>query len=246
MNSELHAVFGTNLGPARNLGSGNSVIGSSDKGPIRFYDDDRVVCAGPAGTGQGVFDNCSGAPLVSNLVGNFALNDSLDVAKIDGITCDGNVGGQAITVLAGGIPIVVADTCDMLFHSFERPSLNNLGAVAFFATLEIPGPISFHAIATGGAPSDIVIRRGDALFGSSVIALNVDVGRSLNNAGQIAFFAELADGRELIVRADPFHEPPPPPPPPPPEVLSGPSGFVMLAAGLLVIVGAAFTRRSAS
>jgi hypothetical protein len=49
--------------------------------------------------------------------------------------------------------------------------------------------------------NDRVITRGDTLFGSTVTGLSL-FANSLNNNGQIAFTATLADGRQVIVRAN--------------------------------------------
>jgi hypothetical protein len=59
-----------------------------------------------------------------------------------------------------------------------------------------------QGIFTGPDPvADKVIRTGDPLFGSTVTAVNFEHG--LNDAGQIVFLAELADGTRGVFRADP-------------------------------------------
>ena len=86
------------------------------------------------------------------------------------------------------------------FSSFHpRPSINDKDTVAFVAGLKTGG----FGIFTGPDPvTDVVIAEGDSLFGSTVTFLKL--GRqALNNAGQIAFEASLANGTVGIFRADP-------------------------------------------
>ena len=80
----------------------------------------------------------------------------------------------------------------------ETVALNDGGGFA----LLIAG--SDHSgVYSGGDPvADKILAGGDSLCGSTV--LNVDFQRfGLNDAGQIAFWADLQDGRSLIVRAEP-------------------------------------------
>jgi hypothetical protein len=81
------------------------------------------------------------------------------------------------------------------------PAINNRGVVAFEAN-----KFEFHAIYTGVNPTtDRVIQTGDALDGSTVLQLSTGShGRFLNDAGQVAFWAQLTDGRVGIYRADPL------------------------------------------
>ena len=73
--------------------------------------------------------------------------------------------------------------------------------------------------------TDTVIKEGDALDGSVVTFLRTGQ-RALNDAGQIAFYAELANGRRGIYVFTPVPEP----------------GLVLAAAGLLGLAGAARPR----
>jgi hypothetical protein len=52
--------------------------------------------------------------------------------------------------------------------------------------------------------TDAVVAVGDSLAGSSVSLLALG---DVNDAGQIALYAKLVDGRDLVVRADPVPEP---------------------------------------
>jgi hypothetical protein len=110
---------------------------------------------------------------------------------------------QAIITGSGGDLTVVADTSGPFsdFGFFGGPSINDSGEVAFNATLD--GAFG-SGIYTGSDPlTDSVIEVGDAL-GGSIVTNALICSEGLNNAGQIAFVAQLEDGRTLIVRADPI------------------------------------------
>jgi len=78
-------------------------------------------------------------------------------------------------------------------------------------------------IFTGPDPGgDRVIATGDPLFGSIVVGLDF-TPTGLNDAGQIAFAATLADGRQVVARAD--------------LVVPEPSTLVLVAVGILSLVG---------
>jgi hypothetical protein len=125
--------------------------------------------------------------------GNPALNDSGEVAFAATLAS----GGSGVFAGDGGPVTTVALTGDA-FLGFADPSLNARGEVAFAATLP-----DGTGIFTGPDPeADRVIATGDELSGSVV----TDVGffrQGLNDAGQVAFFARLANGTEGIFRADP-------------------------------------------
>ena len=100
---------------------------------------------------------------------------------------------------------VVTNNAASPFSDLFTPSINNTGAVAFLAELRNGG----EGIFTGpDAVANKVIAIGDPLFGSAVTALRFG-GQGLNDAGQITFWATLADNREVIVRADPLAVPEP-------------------------------------
>jgi hypothetical protein len=82
--------------------------------------------------------------------------------------------------------------------------VNNHGTVAFQALLRAGGT----GIYTGPDPdANRVIATGDPLFGSTVTDIRAPFvfgsqGQGLNDAGQLVFDAELADGRIVVARAD--------------------------------------------
>jgi hypothetical protein len=83
----------------------------------------------------------------------------------------------------------------------DAPALNSRGEVAFEGTTWM----GLLGIFTGGDPvADRVIAVDDPLDGSTVQALDgLAFDAALNDRGQIAFIATLADGRTGVYRADP-------------------------------------------
>jgi hypothetical protein len=105
-------------------------------------------------------------------------------------------------VILSGKPgqfITIATSEGPRFSFFGVTGINNGGTVAFLGVLEEGGA----GIFTGADPAaDKVIQTGDALDGSTVTNVFAS-NKSLNNGGQLVFFAELEDGRQGIFRADP-------------------------------------------
>lgn len=124
---------------------------------------------------------------------SFSLNDSDTVAFAASL--DDGSGG--IFTSNGGSLTPLVDTSGA-FSSFFSPAINNNGIVAFGAELDT----GKSGIFTGSDPvADKVIAVGDQLFGSTVTSLDFSP-KGFNDAGQLAFFAELADGTSGIFRAD--------------------------------------------
>jgi hypothetical protein len=91
------------------------------------------------------------------------------------------------------------DPASQVFTDSEHPSLNNSGAVAFFAR-KAGGGSGIFVERTGGASPVALIQTGDTLFGSTVTAL--DLGRfALNDHLQLAFQYTLMDGRSGVAIA---------------------------------------------
>jgi hypothetical protein len=108
-------------------------------------------------------------------------------------------GGVGIFTGKGGPLTTIVDSSGPFEGFSVRPSINDKGIVAFVASLRTGG----LGIFTGPDPvTDSVIAPGDALFGSTVTFVGIE-RQSLNNTGQIAFFASLADGTIGIFCADP-------------------------------------------
>jgi Arylsulfotransferase (ASST) len=127
-----------------------------------------------------------------------SINDAGTVAFLATLTA----GGQAVLTGNGGPLTVVADTTGP-FSGFigNVAAINNAGVVAFAATLKDGS----SGVFTGPDPAaDKIIATGDPLFGSTVVSIDATPfpPRGLNNAGQLTFLAQLADGRTVLVRAD--------------------------------------------
>ena len=104
-------------------------------------------------------------------------------------------------VSTGGNVHAVADATGHFISFGYAPAINVEGTIAFLGTTR-SGTVG---IFTGSDPDDDrVIAIGDDLDGSTVFDLSVLSFRTgLNNGGQIAFIAQLADGRTGVYRADP-------------------------------------------
>lgn len=132
--------------------------------------------------------------------GDPVINDGgtiADVAILDN-------GVQIISGKAGAI-IARNDPSGPAFANAEHPSINNHGAVAFYAfpNLDPNEPTGIFLEVSGGNAVIPVIRPGDALFGSTVSA--VDLGRfALNDRFEAVFQYALTDGRTGIAIAA-FH-----------------------------------------
>ncbi len=140
-----------------------------------------------------IFTSRGGEPtsIVENPASALGVNDNGDVALSS---------GDAIRLLdrASGLLTTIADTSGS-FNSLSTPAINNDREVAFTATLNS----GEKGIFTGADPvEDKVVATGDTLEGSTVTDLNF-LRSGLNNNGQIAFYAHLADGTQGIFRAEP-------------------------------------------
>ena len=81
-------------------------------------------------------------------------------------------------------------------HFFQGVDINNAGTVAYLANFDAGGSGVF-------VDNQPVIETGDSLLGSTVVDLNF-LNKGLNDQGEIAFWASLADGRSGVFRADPL------------------------------------------
>ena len=83
---------------------------------------------------------------------------------------------------------------------FSAHAVNNEGQIVFSALLDT----GEEGLFTGPFPvTDKVIMRGDELFGARITDELGVSNQSLNDAGQVAFFARHEDGTQGIYRADP-------------------------------------------
>jgi hypothetical protein len=120
------------------------------------------------------------------------------------ISANRTAGGQVLLVARNGTLTPFVDTTGAYLQIIGagEVSINNGGKIVFGATLDAGGRGFFE----GPDPvADKIIAIGDALAGSTVVSfpMNSMNPRGLNNAGQFLFRADLADGRRILVRADP-------------------------------------------
>jgi hypothetical protein len=177
-------------------GLGDPII--NDQGTVAFI-------AGLSGGGQGIFTG-SGGPLtlIADTSGPFLgfsvfpVINSLGTVAFEAAT---NAGVRGIFTTADGSFTAMVDSSGP-FSSFGFLSISNLGAVAFQAVLDT----GVEGIFTGpDSVNDKVIAIGDPLFGSAVTGLSF-FREGLNDMGQVAFRATLADGRQVVVQANPVPE----------------------------------------
>jgi hypothetical protein len=180
--------------------------------PIIQRNGDEVSFRGTLNTGQGGVFQGDGATTrtiattggtYSAFVGSVTDNDEGMVAFIADLTA----GGQAIVEGDGAHLATIADTTSGQFSSFlgNSATINNNGQVVFAANLVGGGSGIFIA---QHHKVDEIIGTGDPLFGSTVTSFTANpfAPRGFNNEGQLGFAANLADGRTVIVRADPVPE----------------------------------------
>jgi hypothetical protein len=126
--------------------------------------------------------------------GTPVINDQGAVAFMANL----DAGGSGIFKVVDAQTSTIVDSSGA-YESFQNVSLNDEGAIAFLATLDD----GTTGIFTGSKPeTDKIIAVGDSLLGSTVVELSM-FREALNNAGQVAFYAALADGSEVIVQANP-------------------------------------------
>ena len=187
----------TTIAHVSSLLGGTSI---NDRGTVAF-------ATNPIMPGAGLFTG-NGGPLTTII----ALSGS-DVSQVVDHSINGNgsvafeafllAGGMAILTGSGGPLTTIADSRGP-FSFLSGPSINGEGTVAFLARLDAGGAGIFIG---PDVEADRIIGTGDRLFGSPVNFVEFGGGQSLNDAGQIAFRAGLADGRVVLVRADPIPEP---------------------------------------
>jgi hypothetical protein len=153
------------------------------------------------GDGGPVTTVATSGPVYSSFVGG-EINDAGTLA----ISANLTGGGQAVVVAQGGSLTRFVDTMGAYRQFFAgQLSINNGGHIVFEADLAAGG----RGIFQGPDPvADKILATGDELFGSTVVDFptNPLSPRGLNNAGQIGFSVRLADGRTVLVRADPVPE----------------------------------------
>ena len=105
---------------------------------------------------------------------------------------DGSIGQPSLNELEQ----VASTTGPFSSFGFGGPSLNDLGHVAFQATLD---DFASSGVFTGAGP---VLQTGDTIGARTVASVN-GCREMLNPRGQVALTVQFADGGEAILRADP-------------------------------------------
>ena len=138
-----------------------------------------------------------------------SLSGNGTVAFVAGVNGrDGGVFG--VYKSSGGLLTTIADLSGPFssfgFNSFNsgQPSINDTGTVAFLAGLDVGG---FGIYTGNGTGTNEVIGSGDALFGSTVSAVQISP-TSLNDAGQVAFYYRLANAPLASLSPTPSPSPP--------------------------------------
>lgn len=189
----IGAFFGVDV-----AGNDNTFVASAGPNPGAFH----YIVKGNGGPLTTIIDVTNPASLVGSLSTNPAINAAGTVAFIAQESGGGPLG---IYVGDGGPLTKLVDTTGPYqnFNSSYGVGIDGAGNIAFLATLDVGNTTG---IFTGPDPlTDKVIMVGDPLFGSVVTGLSF-AQQGLSNNGQIAFWASLQDGRQVIVRAEPVSD----------------------------------------
>ncbi|WP_218080145.1 DUF7453 family protein [Anthocerotibacter panamensis] len=197
-NGGVLTTIATDSGPFAGF---SNTVAINNSGTVAFR---ALLDAGV--NGEGIFSVNGGATttIVDNLNGAFSSfgNPSLSSVGSTSFLATTSTGAGVYSV-SGGALVTIADnfSANTPFQGFvggNGTAINSLGTVAFRANLRGGG----GGIFVGSDPlTDSVIRIGDALFGSTVTNLQLG-SQSLNDNNQLTFLATLADGRQVLTRAD--------------------------------------------
>jgi hypothetical protein len=161
-----------------------------------------TLTGGPDGVFRGDGLHTETIVTAGNTYSSFLGSEINDEGTV-GIIANLTAGGQAIVIAKDGTLTTFVDTSGPFSHVAEgKLSISNLEGAVFGADLAAGGTGIFN----GPDPvADKVLATGDALLGSTVADFPVNYlnPRGLNNAGQVIFRVNLADGRTVLVRADP-------------------------------------------
>lgn len=143
-------------------------------------------------------------PVPNQADGPPVLNDAGTVAFQTSFLDDAGFFVTAIVKGDGVGPLTTVVDSSGAFNLFHSQAINNDGAVAFSATLD-SDELGIPSIFVGSSRKDRVIGPGDKLDGGIVADLRFCDG--LNDAGELAFIAELEDRdggtRMAVFRATP-------------------------------------------
>ena len=131
------------------------------------------------------------------------INDAGAVVVQAVLTDQENGVEKRIVKLQSGKSETIASTHGPFKEFFSHHSMNNEGVIVFSAQLDWDEEGIFLG---PNLQRDTVIARGDRLFGEMIAKGGGPTisNQSINDSGQVTFFAQLEDGTEGIYRADPI------------------------------------------
>lgn len=204
------SVFTGNGGPLTTIVT-TSRTGFGAFGNVAINDAGKIVFSAGLSNGvQGIFTT-PGTPVdivdttthpEFGFFGDPVINNAGTIADVAFLFS--SIGIEIISGNAKGIT-PRTDPANPVFTNSEHPSINNHGAVAFYAfpNTGTTDPTGIFLEVSGGHSLIPVIKPGDSLFGSTV--KSVDLGRfALNDRFELVFQYSLNDGRSGIALAS-FH-----------------------------------------
>lgn len=161
-----------------------------------------TLTGGPDGVFRGDGLHTDTIVTVGATYSSFLASEINDEGTV-GINANLTAGGQALVMAKDGTLTTFMDTSGPYSRFAEgKFSISNLPGAVFGADLKAGGTGIFD----GPDPAvDKILAKDDALFGSTVVGFPTNFlnPRGLNNVGQVVFRVNLADGRTVLVRADP-------------------------------------------
>jgi PKD repeat protein len=209
--SDSVAFLAQTTDPDPNLSAGIWTVGPASVNPVALAGDPapgtggRVIRAFRAEPGMTPEQTPVEGELFSYRFGHFALDqagdvaftayvDPLDAADIysDAGIWVRNAAGLGLAALTGEI---APGTPSERFLYFNHVNFNASGQVAFAASLDIADPTSDHGIWAGLPGSlNLIVREGDPAPGTAGETFgSLVMGPSLNDSGEVAFFARLSE-----------------------------------------------------
>jgi Ca2+-binding RTX toxin-like protein len=185
---------------------GDGPVTSLDISPS-INENDEIAFNADLDTGsQGIFVSSDGeiAEIANNdeKFDQFSSPDINDEGAIAFLTQRDDGSRGIYTNTYGKLDVLVDDSGEFSFFN-SQPAFNNNGEVAFYGELDDGSAGIFVASEIG---YEQIVAVGDELAGSTVEEL-VIVQEGINDSGQVAFQARLADGNLAIFRADHLSQP---------------------------------------
>ncbi len=185
---------------------GDGPLTSLDISPSINENDQVAFSAGLDAGGQGIFvGDGKTTTEIANNYGEFDLFSAPDINDEEEIAflVQRDNGSRGIYLNSYGETELLVDDSGQFSFFNSQPALNNNGEVAFYAQLD-DGSAGIYVASEIG--NELIVSVGDELAGSTVADLII-VQDGLNDFGQVAYQAELADGSFAIFRADPISTP---------------------------------------